>query len=166
MPPSGQELIKNLFDYVIAYTQIKTPCARNIFQQPWSQYLGDVPKHETIQFTPPSTSDAASGRALLKVGRAKLNELRVPPEILLEWIEAAETRPVAIGSFGAGAGGMRGRNPNAPPGAHHGSNHGYHHDPNSFGFAVWQLKEGEDKIIADRLVEIFSEARQARTANA
>jgi L-seryl-tRNA(Ser) seleniumtransferase len=85
------------------------------------------------------------------------------PEVMQK---LAETRPVAIGSFGAGAGGMRGRNPNAPPGAHHGGNHGYHHDPNSFGFAVWQLKEGEDKIIADRLVEIFSEARQAGTANA
>jgi hypothetical protein len=34
-------------------------------------------------------------------------------------------------------------------------------DPNSFGFAVWQLKDGEEKIIADRLVEIFSEAPKA-----
>ncbi len=73
----------------------------------------------------------------------------------------AETRPVAIGSMGAGASGMRGRNPNVPAGSHHGGHDGYHHDPNSFGFAVWQLKEGEDKIIADRLVEIFSEARMA-----
>ena len=28
--------------------------------------------------------------------------------------------------------------------------------PNSFSLTVWQLKEGQDKIIADRLVEIFS----------
>ena len=47
-------------------------------------------------------------------------------------------------------------------------NHGEHHqrahatsDPNSFGFAVWQLKDGEDKMIADRLVEIFSAASKA-----
>lgn len=53
MPLSGQELVRSLFDYVIAYTQIKSPCARNIVQQPWFQYLGDVPQHETIQFTPP-----------------------------------------------------------------------------------------------------------------
>ncbi len=26
------------------------------------------------------------------------------------------------------------------------------------GFAVWQIKDGEDKLIADRLVEIFSQA--------
>jgi seryl-tRNA(Sec) selenium transferase len=80
----------------------------------------------------------------------------------------ADTRPVGIGSMGAGASGMRGRNPDAPPGENHsGDNHGDHQghpsdrDPNSFGFAVWQLKDGEDKIIADRLVEIFSAVPKA-----
>jgi seryl-tRNA(Sec) selenium transferase len=72
----------------------------------------------------------------------------------------ADTRPIGIGSMGAGAGGMRGRDPNAPPNVeNHGGHHGKPHDPNNFGFAVWQLKDGEDKIIADRLVEIFSAAR-------
>ncbi len=83
----------------------------------------------------------------------------------------ADTRPVGIGSMGAGAGGMRGRDPDALAGGNHSGdnhssdNHGEHHghsgDPNSFGFAVWQLKDGEDKIIADRLVEIFSGAPKA-----
>ena len=74
----------------------------------------------------------------------------------------ADTRPTGIGSMGAGASGMRGRNPDAPAGDDH-SHHGHpsDHDPNSFGFAVWQLKEGEDKMIADRLVEIFSAAPKA-----
>jgi seryl-tRNA(Sec) selenium transferase len=70
----------------------------------------------------------------------------------------ADTRPIGIGSMGAGASGMRGRNPDAPAGDNHGSHHGHPGDPNSFGFAVWQLKDGEEKIIADRLVEIFSTA--------
>src|ERR1700683_452886 len=85
----------------------------------------------------------------------------------------ADTRPIGIGSMGAGASGMRGRNPDAPAGDSHsgdnhspdnhaGDNHGEHHGhtsgPNSFSFAVWQLKDGEDRIIADRLVEIFSAA--------
>jgi seryl-tRNA(Sec) selenium transferase len=78
--------------------------------------------------------------------------------------QLADTRPVGIGSMGAGASGMRGRNPDAPTGgeaaAHHGGGHGRPpRDPNSFGFAVWQIKDGEDKIIADRLVEIFSAAK-------
>ena len=68
----------------------------------------------------------------------------------------ADTRPIAIGSMGAGASGMRGRNPDAPAVDDHGGHHGHPRDPNTFGFAVWQLKEGEDKMIADRLVEIFS----------
>jgi L-seryl-tRNA(Ser) seleniumtransferase len=73
----------------------------------------------------------------------------------------ADTRPIAIGSMGAGASGMRGRNPDAPAADNHGEHHGHSSDPNSFGFAVWQLKDGEDKMIADRLVDIFSAVPQA-----
>jgi L-seryl-tRNA(Ser) seleniumtransferase len=73
----------------------------------------------------------------------------------------ADTRPIAIGSMGAGASGMRGRNPDAPAADDHAGRHGPPRDPNTFGFAVWQLKEGEDKLIADRLVEIFSAVPKA-----
>jgi seryl-tRNA(Sec) selenium transferase len=73
----------------------------------------------------------------------------------------ADTRPMGIGSMGAGASGMRGRNPDAPNGDNHDGHHGHPSDPNSFGFAVWQLKDGEDKLIARRLVEIFSAAPKA-----
>jgi hypothetical protein len=91
----------------------------------------------------------------------------------------ADTRPIGIGSMGAGASGMRGRDPNSTPGATQGAAQGAAssgassgadaharsagrppRDPNSFGFPVWQLKEGEDKMIAARLVEIFSAVRR------
>jgi len=72
----------------------------------------------------------------------------------------ANTRPIGIGSMDAGAGGMRGRNPGGST-ADNQSHHRQTRDPQTFGFAVWQLKEGEDKLIADRLVEIFSAARKA-----
>ncbi len=85
------------------------------------------------------------------------------PEVMQK---LADTRPVAIGSMGAGASGMRGRpDPGTPEaaagarGGRGGGRGGRPQDPNSFGFAVWQIKDGEDKIIADRLVEIFSEAK-------
>ena len=69
---------------------------------------------------------------------------------------------MGIGSMGAGASGMRGRNPDAPAGEeNHSGHHGHPRDPNSFGFAVWQLKDGEDKLIAERLVEIFGAAPKA-----
>jgi seryl-tRNA(Sec) selenium transferase len=68
----------------------------------------------------------------------------------------ADTRPLGIGSMGAGASGMRGRDPGAEE--KHAEHHGPLRDPQSFGFAVWQLKEGEDRVIAERLVEIFRAA--------
>ena len=79
------------------------------------------------------------------------------PEVIQK---LADTRPIAIGSMGAGASGMRGRNPDAPV-DDHGGRHGPPKDPNTFGFALWQLKEGEDKLIADRLAEIFSGVSKA-----
>lgn len=92
------------------------------------------------------------------------------PEVMQK---LADTRPVGIGSMGAGASGMRGRMPEPPAqgdhtpaggppaGAHRMGRNGHPRDPSVFGFAVWQIKDGEDKIIADRLVEIFSEAQKA-----
>ncbi len=80
------------------------------------------------------------------------------PEVIQK---LAGTRPIGIGSMGAGASGMRGRNPDAPKVDDHGGRHGHPRDANTFGFAVWQLKEGEDKLIADRLVEIFSAVPKA-----
>ena len=81
------------------------------------------------------------------------------PEVMQQ---LADTRPMGIGSMGAGASGMRGRDPNAPVGGeNHGGHHGHPSDPQSFGFAVWQLKDGEDKLIAGRLVEIFGAAPNA-----
>jgi seryl-tRNA(Sec) selenium transferase len=79
------------------------------------------------------------------------------PEVMQK---LADTRPLAIGSMGAGASGMRGRNPDAPATDHPAGHHGHSSDPNSFGFAVWQLKDGEDQMIRDRLIEIFSAARK------
>lgn len=75
--------------------------------------------------------------------------------------QLVETRPLAIGAMGAGAGGMRGRYPNGSEEKEHHEHHGPAGDPQTFGFTLWQLKEGEDELIADRLTEIFSSARKA-----
>jgi L-seryl-tRNA(Ser) seleniumtransferase len=89
------------------------------------------------------------------IDRAKLN---ISGQDVMQ--KLADTRPIGIGSLGAGASGLRGRNPDAPQNDHPPA-HRHPGDPNSFGFAVWQLKDGEDKIIADRLIEIFSAAPKA-----
>lgn len=104
------------------------------------------------------------------------------PEIMQK---LGETKPVAIGSppgLGMGAGGVSGRSdpnwtgPNdsaggggggrgARGGAAGGGRGGRGAGaPNSFGFSTWLLKDGEDKYIANRLVEIFSEAAAAGSA--
>lgn len=88
MSLDGQQLVRRLFDYVIAYSQIKTPCARSITQQPWFQYLGEIPQHETIDFTPPISTDTAPGWPLIKVGRAKLVAPPPLPDILIDWMDA------------------------------------------------------------------------------
>jgi L-seryl-tRNA(Ser) seleniumtransferase len=104
--------------------------------------------------------------------------------------QLAATRPLAIGASHAGAGGASGRWPegdtehNVQEGnlmwnsetrsitpaptewenggeAPGGERHRRSTDPNVFGFAVWQLKEGEAEMIAHRLVEIFSQASKA-----
>ncbi|QEE30040.1 aminotransferase class V-fold PLP-dependent enzyme [Terriglobus albidus] len=79
------------------------------------------------------------------------------PEVMQK---LADTKPVGIGSMGAGASGLRGRNPDAPAGPPP-ERRRRPSDPSVFGFALWQIKDGEDKIIADRLVQIFSEAPKA-----
>ena len=88
-----------------------------------------------------------------KIDRAKLN---ISGREVMQ--KLADTRPLGIGSMGAGVSGMRGRNPNGPPVDDQAAHHGPARDPDNFGFAVWQLKDGEDKLIADRLAEIFSNA--------
>jgi L-seryl-tRNA(Ser) seleniumtransferase len=80
------------------------------------------------------------------------------PEVMQK---LADTRPIGIGSMGAGASGMRGRNPDAPANDQHQESRRPSRDPQTFGFAVWQLKDGEDTMIADRLTEIFSAAPKA-----
>ena len=91
-----------------------------------------------------------------KIDRSKLN---ISGHEVMQ--KLADTRPLGIGSMGAGASGMRGRNPNHSDSDTPVSYHGSNRDPNTFGFAVWQLKDGEDHVIANRLVEIFREVPKA-----
>jgi hypothetical protein len=107
------------------------------------------------QFNPQALGSVTPRYSWL-IDRSKLN---ISGQDVMQ--KLADTRPIGIGSMGAGASGMRGRDPNAPANENHPPGHRQHGDPNSFGFAVWQLKDGEDKMIADRLVEIFSSAPKA-----
>jgi L-seryl-tRNA(Ser) seleniumtransferase len=104
------------------------------------------------QFNPQALGNVTP-RYSWKVDRSKLN---ITGHEVMQ--KLADTRPLGIGSMGAGVSGMRGKNADGTAPTDAGSHHGPPRDPDTFGFAVWQLKDGEDKMIADRLVEIFSEA--------
>jgi uncharacterized pyridoxal phosphate-dependent enzyme len=104
------------------------------------------------QFNPQALGNVTP-RYSWQIDRAKLN---ITGQQVIQ--QLADTRPIGIGSMGAGASGMRGRNPDAHAAENHANQQRRQSDPNSFGFAVWQLKPGEDKLIADRLVEIFTSA--------
>ena len=107
------------------------------------------------QFNPQALGNVTP-RYSWQIDPAKLNI--TGPEVMQK---LADTRPIGIGSMGAGASGMRGRNPDAGAGDNFKENRRPPRDPNTFGFPVWQLKEGEDKMIANRLIEIFSAAPKA-----
>jgi seryl-tRNA(Sec) selenium transferase len=125
-----------------------------------AQVIGDAVKRFGVtalprQFNPQALSNVTP-RYSWRIDPSKLNI--TGPEVMQK---LADTRPIGIGSMGAGASGMRGRNPDAPADEDHDRHHGHPSDPGTFGFAVWQLKDGEDKMIASRLVEIFSAAPKA-----
>lgn len=91
-------------------------------------------------------------------------KLKITGQEVME--QLAATRPIAIGSTNAGSNGMRGRDPDQPAGATEtpapraagGRRSG---NSNVFGFSTWLLQPGEDKMIADRLVEIFNATQKA-----
>jgi len=64
---------------------------------------------------------------------------------------AAGGSPVAPAAAAAAAGGPAGAAPAAARGGRGGG-------PNSFSIGIWLLKDGEEKYIANRLVELFTEA--------
>src|SRR4029077_16842595 len=107
------------------------------------------------QFNPQALGNVTP-RYSWKIDRSKLN---ISGQEVMQ--KLADTRPLGIGSMGAGASGMRGKTPEGTAIDAQASHHGPARDPDSFGFAVWQLKDGEDKLIADRLMEIFSAAPRA-----
>jgi seryl-tRNA(Sec) selenium transferase len=107
------------------------------------------------QFNPQALGNVTP-RYTWKIDRSRLN---IGGQEVMQRL--ADTRPLGIGSMGAGASGMRGRNPEGAPADSHSNHQGLRRDPDSFGFAVWQLKDGEEKLIADRLMEIFGAAPKA-----
>lgn len=124
-----------------------------------AQVITDAVERFGVQALPRQFNPQALGnvtpRYTWKIDRSRLN---LSGHDVMQ--KLAETRPLGIGSMGAGVSGMRGRNPDGTTAGNHADARPAR-DPDIFGFAVWQLKDGEDKVIAARLAEIFSEAQKS-----
>jgi uncharacterized pyridoxal phosphate-dependent enzyme len=157
----GKETIFGMLKALEIFVEQNYDAALESFDQR-AEVITDAIKKFGVTALPRQYNPQALGnvtpRYSWQIDRTKLN---ITGQEVMQ--KLADTRPIGIGSMGAGASGMRGRNLDAA--AQGQDNHPHNQrpprDPNSFGFAVWQLKDGEDKIIADRLVEIFSEAPKA-----
>src|SRR5215472_10563965 len=83
------------------------------------------------QFNPQALGNVTP-RYSWQIDSTKLNI--TGPEVMQK---LADTRPVGIGSMGAGASGMRGRNPELAPGDNSKENRRPPRDPHTFGFPMW-----------------------------
>src|SRR6266566_9358494 len=159
----GKETIFGLLKVLEIFVNQDSDAMLRVYDER-AQIISDAVKKFGVTARPRQFNPQALGnvtpRYSWQIDPSKLNI--TGPEVMQK---LADTRPMGIGSMGAGSSGMRGRNPDAPAGDNRGGHHGHPSDPNSFGFAVWQLKDGEDKMIADRLVEIFSAAPKASLSN-
>jgi seryl-tRNA(Sec) selenium transferase len=124
-----------------------------------AQVITDAVKRFGVTALPRQFNPQALGNVTPRYSWQIPAELHITgPEVMQK---LADTRPVGVGSLGASASGMRGCNPDATAGDNFKENRRPSRDPHTFGFPVWQLKEGEDKIIANRLAEIFSTVPKA-----
>jgi hypothetical protein len=125
-----------------------------------AQAISDAVKKFGVTALPRQFNPQALGNVTPRYSwRIDPSQLNITGQEVMQ--KLADTRPIGIGSMGAGASGMRGRNPDATTGEDRNNRHGHLSDPSTFGFAVWQLKDGEEKVIASRLVEIFSAASKS-----
>jgi seryl-tRNA(Sec) selenium transferase len=144
--------------------------------------LGNVSPRYTWTFDPDKVK-ITGAEITQKLGETKPVAIGSPPGLGMgaggmsgrpdpNWNGPNDSAGGGGGAAGGGRGGGRGRGgaaagdaaaagaaaagtPGAAPGGGRGGRGGA---PNSFGFSTWLLKDGEDKYIANRLVEIFSAA--------
>ena len=130
--------------------------------------LGNVSPHYTWTYDPDKIK-LTGADITQKLGETKPVAIGMPPGLGMgsggvsgrsdpNWTgpndSANGTAPAAAGGGRGARGGRAGAGAAGAPGGGRGRGG----SPNSFGFSTWLLKDGEDKYIANRLVEIFSAA--------
>lgn len=90
----ARERAKQLFRFLKAYSERRTPLKRTLDEHEWTLRLRDLPTHSSIVIgevllnSEASTQgESGSNGALLTVRRPKLNDAPLPPRILDDWLE-------------------------------------------------------------------------------
>ncbi len=94
----ARDKLTRVFRYLEALNQHRNPAKRQIREQPWSFWLGDLPEHPSIQrgAAKDSSSKTKNGNSpsaedgphyVLKVRRPRLNRAPEPPEEIAPWLE-------------------------------------------------------------------------------
>ena len=155
----GKETILGLLKALEVFVNQDDDATLRMYDQR-AQAISDAVKKFGVTALPRQFNPQALGNVTPRYSwRIDPTKLNITGQQVMQ--KLADTRPIGIGSMGAGASGMRGRNPDATSGEDRNNHHGHLSDPSTFGFAVWQLKDGEDKVIASRLAEIFSAASKS-----
>lgn len=88
-----QSRLKNLFEFLKAYNDLRTPVISDISKQIATLWLSSLPRHPSIKLneylvdTKPKTEDDARGNdVLLEVTRPIMTPCPKPPEILSDWL--------------------------------------------------------------------------------
>lgn len=89
-----QSRFKNLFEFLKAYNDLRTPVVTDISQQIATLWLNSLPKHPSVKLneylTPVKSEIEEDGRqendVVLEVTRPSMTPCPKPPEILLDWV--------------------------------------------------------------------------------
>lgn len=97
----GRERITQIFRFLQAFDQLRNPVIRRVQDQPWVQWLRDLPDHPAVQMAEvsgPPTDDPAMPNVpteaapprdddfVLKVSRPPTTSAPVPPAEVAEWL--------------------------------------------------------------------------------
>ena len=93
--------VKQLFQYLQAFDQLKNPVVRHIASQHWYLWLRDLPDHEAVQYTPFSQAEhQGDGSAPLRGGPFSLTvrqpimtRVPPPPPEIADWLEKGWDKP-------------------------------------------------------------------------
>ncbi|MBC8059403.1 MAG: AAA family ATPase [Clostridiaceae bacterium] len=82
---SYKDRLTRIYKFLKEYNSIKNPVLINIKEQLWSQWLGEIPVHETIKCFIFSNEEEED--FVLSVKRPVLTEAPKPPKVAVEWIK-------------------------------------------------------------------------------